>query len=132
MRNRNKQRGAASLEFALVVPIFLLIFAATATIGHALTVRYRLSDAAMVASRNAVITGRFDQPTALSIVRDRLGTSVQVCAPQVFPTTVALPGGGRAFQIRAECPFTGGVAAGLLRSVGIAQPQLQAIAATPY
>ena len=129
---RNRERGVASLEFALVVPIFLLIFAATATIGHALTVRYRLSDAAMVASRNAVITNRFDQPTAMSVVRARLGTSLNVCQPQVTPATVTLPGGGRAFQVTVQCPFTGGVATGLLRSVGIQTPTLQAIAATPY
>src|SRR5438552_598791 len=125
MRNeQRRERGVASLEFALVGRIFLLIFAATASIGHALTVRYRLSDAAMVASRAGVTTGRFDAGSATQIVRDRLGTSVSVCNPQVTAGAVTLPGGARAFRVAVQCPFTGGVAQGLLRRVGIAQPLL--------
>jgi Flp pilus assembly protein TadG len=132
LRRAGGQRGAVALEFALVVPLFLLLVAGIGTIGHALALRYQLSDAAMVAARGLSLSGKNDVGTAEGIVRTRLGGAAESCgALQLTVDTLPLSGGSRALRVALACEFKTGIALGLLRAAGVPALHLAVSAATP-
>jgi Flp pilus assembly protein TadG len=51
MRNRMGERGSAALEFALTMPVFLMVTAGVIEFGHAFQVRQNLVNAASEAAR---------------------------------------------------------------------------------
>jgi Flp pilus assembly protein TadG len=133
VRSRRQQRGAVALEFALVLPLFLLVVAGTGTIGQALVLRYQLSDAAMVASRSLALGGTADTGAAGVIVRSRLGKAADRCATlQLAVETASFMGGARALRVALTCNFKVGLAEGLLRTAGLSPLHLAVSAATPF
>jgi Flp pilus assembly protein TadG len=123
---RDPQRGTAALEFALVVPIMVLLFVGLATFGRAFVLRYQMSDAALVASRAGVITGRTDTASATLVVQNRLGGSTSICNPLLVATDTVDLGGVQAFRVTVTCSW------GLLRDDTGASRPIVASAATPW
>lgn len=57
MRRANKEHGQALVEFALTLPVFLLILVAIFDLGHVVWANDALSNAAREAARYAVVHG---------------------------------------------------------------------------
>jgi len=130
---RRRQHGAATLEFALVVPIFLLLAAGTITLGHALIVRSELSSAAMVAARAGALTGRRDQASAQNLILRQLGADARACVPlQVIVGQIVLLDSQRSFQVTLDCPFGGGVGSSVMVALGIPPPRMVVSATMPF
>lgn len=69
---RNRDRGAAAVEFALVVPVLLFVVFGIIDFGRMLNAQLQVSEAAREGARAAsVITGTSDQRRAEA--RDRVG-----------------------------------------------------------
>lgn len=130
---KRQQRGAVALEFALVLPLFLLLVAGTGMIGHALVLRYQLSDAVMVASRALAFGGKPEVGAASAIVRSRLGKAADNCgALQLNVDMVSFSSTARAVRVALACNLKVGIAEGLLRAAGIPRVNLAVSAATPF
>lgn len=125
-RPRN-ERGAAALEFVLVTPILLLLIAGTVTLGLAGYAKFRMSDAAMVASRRcAALNPATCGTTAAGFLSQRWLDGDKVCTGGVqVQVTVA----DSMATVRATCAFTGGM---MQQFLGLSNMSLATSAATPY
>ena len=130
---RRGRRGAVTLEFALVVPTFLLIAMAMITFGHAAVVRSEMSNAAMVAARTGVLSGRRDQGSAQNTVTRLLGNDANACGQVgVSVNDVLLVNGQRTFAVTVQCNFRAGLTRLLASSFGIQLPPLIVRASMPF
>jgi len=126
-RPLRRERGAAALEFVFIVPVLLLLVAAVMTLGLASYSKFRMSDAAMVASRRCVIANPATcGATASALFNERWPDGARVCAGG--PAVTATVGGGVA-TVQARCTFTGGVMQGF---IGLSNLNVTTSAATPF
>ena len=104
-RTRDDERGTALIEFALVLPVLLLVFAGMFDLGMAFQRYQAVTNAAREGARMAVLPGY-----AISDVESRVtayltasgvpGTpTIDVDLPPA-PTSITPPGGGAPFRIR--------------------------------
>lgn len=56
-RRKDRERGAAAVEFAMLIPALLIILLGSIHFGRAFAARHRLGDAAGFAARGAAIAG---------------------------------------------------------------------------
>jgi len=134
MREKGRgQRGGATLEMALVIPIFLLLATGLTMIGHALMVRWSMSSAVMVAARTGALTGRRDQSSAQTLVLQRMGAEARACAPlRVAVGQLLLLDTQRTFQVTLDCSFRGGAGGSVLDAFGISPPRMVVSATMPF
>ncbi|MBS4751335.1 pilus assembly protein [Nocardioides sp. zg-ZUI104] len=86
-----RERGAAAVEFALIVPVLMLLVFGIINYGHMLSVRQSVSQAAAEGARAAAVEpGDAAKKTAsaTAAVADALGAHNQVCAPTVCSVTI--------------------------------------------
>lgn len=128
------EQGIVAVEFALVLPLLVLIVMSAVTFGQALHARYMLVAAADETARACVL----DQATGAACqqhARARLARLSGYCGQlAVNLSTDQLAGLQHTDALRVEvtCPFVGGVATGFLRRFHIAITQLHAVATMPY
>lgn len=75
-RGRADERGAAAVEFALVVPLLLLIVFGVISYGYLLSFRQGLSQAAAKAARAAAVSGADTEAEKVSAARDAVGDAL--------------------------------------------------------
>jgi TadE-like protein len=138
---RARRRGTASVEFLLVLPLFLIVFLATVAIGQYLVMEYELGNAATLTAHRCVAFARTLRsagvgcPAGGTIVAEmersgfgRTCQDVQAAAQQVSF------GDGQRFAvvIDASCRLGGGAGA-LLQSglFGVRLPRVTAHASAP-
>src|SRR5881396_760682 len=116
-RTRGNERGAVLIEFALVLPLLLVIFAGMFDMGLASQRYQAVTNAAREGARMAVLPG-YSTADVESRVGAYLtasgvpGTSTIVCAPGapsvcVTPITITPVGGGAVFtakKVHVEVP----------------------------
>lgn len=112
MSTNPRDRGAAAVEFALVLPILLLLTFGIISFGYAFHVQTLLDNAARDAVRVYVLSD--GTPTqAMTAARDRAAASVAGTAAQgaVLQPIAACSAGGnvRAVVTRTNVPLFGGV-----------------------
>lgn len=55
--SKDKRRGVAAVEFAVVLPLFLLLLAGIIEFGQAFRIQHTLSSASRLGARSAVVNG---------------------------------------------------------------------------
>lgn len=91
MRRRANDRGAAAVEFALVLPLLVMLLLGIVDFSNAWYTRAKYAGAAREAARNMSINN--SQPTAVSLARTQLGfadaagITVTTCQATSYSTT---------------------------------------------
>jgi Flp pilus assembly protein TadG len=91
---RRNERGASAVEFALVLPLLLLVIAGVVDFGRALFTQVILTNAAREGARAAIFTSTTPGPQARATAAAAGGVSplsvaVQTCPPNPGPSTYA-------------------------------------------
>jgi Flp pilus assembly protein TadG len=73
-RGRNRRKGGSLIEFALVLPIFLIVTLAIVELATVLFVRHSMLNAARDAVRSLAI-GELDSAGAIDLASQRLATT---------------------------------------------------------
>jgi Flp pilus assembly protein TadG len=119
MRRKGSERGSVSVEFALLLPVFLVLIVGGVHFGRVLTTRHRLSDATGYATRAAAIRGITSAGSIRAMVIDRLGGASSDCsAINVVSNTVADGAGLTRLEVSATCTLDVGFGASLLGAIG--------------
>jgi Flp pilus assembly protein TadG len=116
LRRHDPERGAAAVEFALVLPLFLLLVFGIVDFSRAFNVQLTLSDAAAEGAR-ALATGA-TATVAEDAARAALQSTAVPASAVTFPAPVACDGGPRASMTVATkfqflTPFVGPATGGL-------------------
>jgi Flp pilus assembly pilin Flp len=122
---RDRQKGAAAVEFALCLPALLLIIAGTVHLGRALHARGRLVDAVSFAARSEAIAagtrpnGDVDGGAITSMINGRLAGDTDC----VLPVAVAFQVSGvppyRHLEVNANCTLVTPMMATILGPLGL-------------
>ena len=99
-RRRRSETGAAALEFALVVPILVVVVLGIANLGFVLTQQISMSNMARQAARTAVVSGT---SATCSAVKTDARTGAE---------TIGMPATSIPTPVVAPCPASGPVCAG--------------------
>ena len=122
MRRIDRERGAAAVEFAMLIPALLIILLGAIHFGRAFGVRHRLGDATGYAARAAAIAG--NPALADNLLRARMAgadcTQIQVAsqAQGVAPY--------RFLQVSASCTLPIPLGSALLGNLGLADVRVTA------
>ena len=132
---RSGEAGAAAAEFALVLPIFLMLLSGTISLGNAVFVRHQLITAATVAARTCVLAKDVTQGCAAGAAQPALQIVNNTClAPaQVLTGTTPVAGGLNVtlFNVTATCTVSWFPAPGLAE-LGLTTINLTASSAMPF
>jgi Flp pilus assembly protein TadG len=111
------QRGAVSVETALVVPLLLLVVLGGVHFGLVITARHRLADAANYAVRAAVIARQTEPASIRARVKDRMGATGS-CLDIVVNSKQDVDDGVRRLEVSVSCKLSTGIGGDLLGAVG--------------
>lgn len=135
MERPDNQAGTVSLEFALVIPLLMVLIFATVTLGHSLYVRYMLASAASTVARTCVLeqaTVGTCEAVAQPLVADAnrwctggVGVSVQSVE---LPGLVYVAG----LKVELHCDFVGGFGSEYLRNSNVTIADFTVSALMPY
>jgi len=111
-RRKSKNRAAAALELALVLPLFLLIIIGILEFGRALMMYQMTTNSAREAARRAIITGA-DDTEVLSIINSYLdacgiksaGRTIEIRDSDGNVTSIANIGSHEQVTIAIGIPF---------------------------
>jgi Flp pilus assembly protein TadG len=106
----NSESGAAAVEFALIVPIFLLMVVGIVQFGYAYTIQISLTQAAREGARTMVVQN--DQAKATAAAASTFGISgatvnVPATCPAGSPITVTVQWTIDAMGTLVQIPLTG-------------------------
>lgn len=126
------ERGVAALEFALTLPILLVLVVGLVTVGHSLTARYMLNSAAYDAARTCSLARQPTDTCASAVVNEKLRGGAGWCSTidvQTSDEATTLPS-VKTFDVKVDCAYTGvfGDAVTMIDNIG----NVQARAAMPY
>ncbi len=118
-RRRNPESGSVSVEFALLLPVFLILVVGGLHFGRVLSTRHRLSDATGVATRSAAVRGITDAATIRGLLTARLAGAADDCsAINVVANTVVDGAGLTRLEVTCTCTLNIGFGASILGAVG--------------
>ena len=113
------QRGSVSVEFALVLPVFLALVLGGVHFGRVLTTRHRLADAANYAVRAAAVRGMTSAGQVRVLVEDRLGAARGDCSTLAVTAATAADGAGLStLRIEVTCGVNVGFGEAVLGAIG--------------
>ena len=119
LRRRNPENGSVSVEFALLLPVFLILVVGGVHFGRVLSTRHRLSDATGVATRSAAVRGITNAATIRGLLEDRLGGATADCsAINVVANTVVDAAGLTRLEVTCTCTLNIGFGASILGAIG--------------
>jgi Flp pilus assembly protein TadG len=131
-----REEGAAALEFALVLPVLLILLLGTISVGHGLVLRFLLSSAAYDAARVCALKKTPTTACATQAVADKLkglqkwcsSTDVKVQNKQAQGFTEV-----SSVQVELDCHYNGIIStAAYLGSHGMLFGNVRAKAVMPY
>ncbi|MCZ2814849.1 TadE/TadG family type IV pilus assembly protein [Modestobacter sp. VKM Ac-2984] len=108
-RRLRGERGASAVEFAMIVPLLIVLVLGIAEFGHAFSVQGTLSAAAREGARAMALQN--DQAAARSAVRGAASTVI----PGITDAQIAIT--------PASCPLIGGTSSSTYVSVTISYPK---------
>ena len=115
---RRGQAGSVSVEFGLVLPVFLILVLGGVHFGRVLTTRHRLTDATNYATRAAAVRGITDAGAIRTMLEGRLGGAVADCSTITVVASTAVDAGLTRLQVSATCNLNVGFGAALLGAIG--------------
>ena len=126
------ERGVAAVEFALSLPILLVLVVGLVTVGHSLTARYMLNSAAYDAARTCSLARQPNDTCANTVVTEKLRSGAGWCTTLTVQTAVeasSMPS-VNTFDVRVDCAYSGvfGDAVTVIDKIG----NVQARASMPY
>jgi len=89
LRQHDAERGAAAVEFALVLPLYLMLLFGIVDFARAFNIQLTLSDAAAEGARTLAIGGT--AAAARSAAGSALAATLVSPADVTYPTTVTCP-----------------------------------------
>jgi len=140
LRAKRGQRGVAAVEFAIVLPVLLVLALGTASLAHASILRFLLSSAAYDAARICALQRDSTAGCAQAVVTNKLKDSLKWC--NGFTVGAATkseandPANGealvRSLTVEIGCGFNGGVGLGFLAANQVVVKELRVRAVMPY
>jgi Flp pilus assembly protein TadG len=112
------QRGSASVELALGLPLLLVVVLGGVHLGRVVMARHQLADAASFAARAAAITARPDSSRIRAAIRDRLGAGSACSAVAVTSRAERDELGVERLEVTARCAVATGIGGALLGALG--------------
>ena len=100
-----KQRGQALVEFALILPIFLLLLLAAVDFGRAYFTLQVVNNASREGARRGIIPGTVTSDVT-TIVQSRLTSGGLAATPTITVTNVDGAGAGAETSVSVSYPFT--------------------------
>ena len=100
-----KRKGAATVEFALVVPFLLLLLVGVFEFGRAIMVQQILTNAAREGARRAVVEGATAAEVETLVVSYLDSTSVTGASVTCTPSTLSTAGFGDPVMVNVSVPF---------------------------
>lgn len=119
---------------ALVTPVLLLIIIGALTLGHALYVRFRLTDHAAAAARACALAGT-DNQTCANATWKRVKEAEGSCAwlrVRVNRVSLGDLGSVQALSVQMECRYAGGIARAFWAREGTTLNNLTVAALAPF
>ena len=113
-----RQRGSVSVEFALVMPLLLLVIIGGVHFGRVLMTRHRLTEATNYATRSAAIAHVSNANQIRTLIQNRLGPTSGCSSIQVNTTTATDALGVTRLDVQSRCILAPAFGSGLLGSVG--------------
>ena len=103
--HRANRRGAALVEFALVVPIFLLCVVGSVELGRAIMVQEALTDASREGARVGIIDGALTSDVTTAVDNYLTGVSITGAQINVTPTNPGLSADGTQVTVSVSIAF---------------------------
>ena len=128
----------ATVEFALILPLLLILALATTTLCHAFLTRFLMHSAAYDAARSCALARTGNDSTCVTgILNAKLQKVTMACEggikPQVTPKSLGQPlEGVTSLEVELKCDFIGGIGRGYLQKHGLKIATITARAAMPY
>jgi len=117
-RSRNGERGSVSVEFGLLLPIFLVLIIGGLHFGRVMTTRHRLTDATNYATRAAAVANITNAGAIRTMLQSRLGGAAADCSAISVTATTVVDGGLTRLEVSATCTLNIGFGASILGAVG--------------
>ena len=131
MRKRlQPQRGAVSVEMALVTPIMILVIIGGVHFGRVLMTRHKLSDATNAATRSAAIARDTNANRIRTAIQARMGADSGCDRVRVTTRTRRDALGVDQLEVTAVCDVNTGLGGALLGPVG--PDELDVTVAMPF
>ena len=99
-----KERGSVAVEFALVVPLFLVLVTGGVHFADVLLTGHRLGEAVGLGARTAAVQNA-SSATIRNLVRDRLGSASSRCPNLSVNVSRRSSGGVRFVEVDARCNY---------------------------
>lgn len=115
---RRRQRGAVSVEFALVAPLLVLIIVGGVHFGRVLMTRHKLTDATNYATRAAAVARVTNGNQIRNLVMTRMGGPGSGCSNVQVTATVNAVLGQNELHVVTRCNVATGIGGSLLGAVG--------------
>ncbi len=113
-----KQRGALSVEFALLMPLMLLVIVGGVYFGRVLMTRHKVTEATNYATRAAAVQKISNANQIRNLIQNRLGTNSGCSAIAVTATTQTDALGLTQLRVTATCTLGDMFGSSLLGAVG--------------
>jgi hypothetical protein len=136
-KRREGERGVATVEFALILPLLLILALGTTTLCHAFLTRFLMHSAAYDAARTCALARTNNDSTCVAgILSNKLQKVTMACEggikPQVTPKNLQGLEGVTSLEVELKCDFIGGIGRGYLQKHGLKIATITARAAMPY
>ena len=113
-----RQRGSVSVEFALVMPLLLLVIIGGVHFGRILMTRHKLTEATNYATRSAAVAHINNANQIRNLIQNRMGTGSDCASVQVTSTTASDAIGTTRLEVTSRCILSPPFGSNLLGSVG--------------
>ena len=118
-RRNNRERGAVSVEFALLLPLFLVLVLGAVHFGRVIKTRHQLTDATNYATRAAAVAGVTNAAQIRTLLEERMaGATADCTAITVNAATEVDSVGLVRLEVSATCTLATGFGAAILSAVG--------------
>ena len=124
------QRGSVSVEFMLLMPLFLMLIVGAIHFGSIINTRHRLTDSVNYAVRAAAVQRTPTANAVRTMIEGRMGANQSDCTTISVVSNLIPDGALTRLEIAATCNLSAPLGSSLLGAVG--PDTLTVQAAMPY
>ncbi len=118
-RSKRAQRGTVSVEFALLLPLFLVLVVGAVHFGRVIKTRHQLTDATNYATRAAAVAGVTNAGQIRALLEERMGGATTDCTNITVNAATEVDAVGLVrLEVSATCELAIGFGATILGAVG--------------